>query len=302
MHENQKPSKNIQNMRLSGRRESNHVDDRRGVSGGTKAGVGGIGAIIIIALITLSQGGSLTDVVGNVFQQQLQGQVTEQTGNGQASFTEDEEEAATFSKQVLGSLEDVWTEQFSQHGMEYSYPTMVLFTGSVSTACGTGSAQTGPFYCSGDEKLYLDLSFFADMKKQLGIDINDKNSFAYAYVIAHEVGHHVEYLRGILGKAHTAMNQTSTEEANKISVKLELLADYYAGCWAHYENEKYASLTDQDLKEAIEAAMKIGDDYLQKQSQGYACPETFTHGTSEQRMYWLKKGFESGDWNTTTFE
>lgn len=289
-------------MRLNGRRESSHVEDRRGMSGGAKAGVGGIGAIVIIALVTLAQGGSITDVVNNVFQQQLQGQVTEQTGGGQTTFTKDEEEAATFSKQVLGSLEDVWTEQFMQHGMTYSYPTMVLFTGTVSTACGTGSAQMGPFYCSGDEKLYLDLSFFADMKNQFGININDKNSFAYAYVIAHEVGHHVEYLRGILGKAHSEMNQVSTEEANKISVKLELLADYYAGCWAHYENEKYKSLTDTDLREAVDAAKKIGDDYLQKQAKGYACPETFTHGTSEQRMYWLKKGFESGDWDTTTFE
>lgn len=289
-------------MRLSGRRESNHVEDRRGMSGGAKAGVGGIGAIIVIALLTLAQGGDLGDVVSNVFQQQLQGQLTEQTATGTTAFTEDEQEAATFSRQVLGSLEDVWTEQFAKHGMSYAYPTMVLFTGSVSTACGTGSAQMGPFYCSGDEKLYLDLSFFADMKQQMGISIGDKNSFAYAYVIAHEVGHHVEYLRGILGEAHAAMSQASTEEANKISVKLELLADYYAGCWAHYENEQYQSLTDQDLREALDAAQKIGDDYLQKRAKGYACPETFTHGTSAQRMEWLKKGFESGDWNTTTFQ
>lgn len=272
------------------------------MSGGAKAGMGGLGAIIIVALITFAQGGSLSDVVGNVFQQQLQGQVSEQAGNGHHTFTADEEEAATFSKQVLGSLEEVWTSQFSQNGLNYEYPTMVLFTGSVSTACGAGSSQMGPFYCSADQKLYLDLSFFADMKNKLGIDINDRNSFAYAYVIAHEVGHHVENLRGILGKAHAAMNRTSREEANKISVQLELLADYYAGCWAHYENEKYRSLTDADLREAIDAARKIGDDYLQKQAQGHANPETFTHGTSEQRMYWLKKGFESGDWNTTTFD
>lgn len=272
------------------------------MSGGAKAGMGGLGAIIIVALITLAQGGSLSDVVGNVFQQQLQGQVSEQAGNGHHTFTADEEEAATFSKQVLGSLEEVWTSQFSQNGLNYEYPTMVLFTGSVSTACGAGSSQMEPFYCSADQKLYLDLSFFADMKNKLGIDINDRNSFAYAYVIAHEVGHHVENLRGILGKAHAAMNRTSREEANKISVQLELLADYYAGCWAHYENEKYRSLTDADLREAIDAARKIGDDYLQKQAKGHANPETFTHGTSEQRMYWLKKGFESGDWNTTTFD
>lgn len=288
-------------MRLSGRRESNNVEDRRGLSGGAKVGIGGIGGVIIIAIITLLSGGDLSDVVGNVVQSQLQGQVTEETNNGQAEFSPEEEEAATFSKQVLGSLEDVWTEQFKEHGMTYIYPTMVLFTGTVQTACGTGSAQMGPFYCSGDQKLYLDLSFFADMTRQFHINVNNKNSFAYAYVIAHEVGHHVEYLRGILGKAHSEMAQVDKEEANKISVKLELLADYYAGVWAHYENEKYKSLEDGDLKEAIDAASKIGDDYLQKEAQGYACPETFTHGTSAQRMYWLKKGVETGDWNTTTF-
>lgn len=288
-------------MRLTGRRESNNVEDRRGLSGGAKAGIGGIGGVIIIAIITLLSGGDLSDVVSNVVQSQLQGQVTEETNNGQAEFSPEEEEAATFSKQVLGSLEDVWTEQFKEHGMTYTYPTMVLFTGTVQTACGTGSAQMGPFYCSGDQKLYLDLSFFADMSRQFHINVNNKNSFAYAYVIAHEVGHHVEYLRGILGKAHSEMAQVDKEEANKISVKLELLADYYAGVWAHYENEKYKSLEDGDLKEAIDAASKIGDDYLQKEAQGYACPETFTHGTSAQRMYWLKKGVETGDWNTTTF-
>lgn len=288
-------------MRLSGRRESSNVEDRRGLSGGAKVGIGGIGGVIIIAIITLLSGGDLSDVVGNVVQSQLQGQVTEETNNGQAEFSPEEEEAATFSKQVLGSLEDVWTEQFKEHGMTYTYPTMVLFTGTVQTACGTGSAQMGPFYCSGDQKLYLDLSFFADMSRQFHINVNNKNSFAYAYVIAHEVGHHVEYLRGILGKAHSEMAQVDKEEANKISVKLELLADYYAGVWAHYENEKYKSLEDGDLKEAIDAASKIGDDYLQKEAQGYACPETFTHGTSAQRMYWLKKGVETGDWNTTTF-
>lgn len=288
-------------MRLTGRRESSNVEDRRGLSGGAKADIGGIGGIIIIAIITLLSGGDLSDVVSNVMQSQVQGQVTEETSGGQAEFSQEEQEAATFSKQVLGSLEDVWTEQFKEHGMTYTYPTMVLFTGTVQTACGTGSAQMGPFYCSGDQKLYLDLSFFADMSRQFHINVNNKNSFAYAYVIAHEVGHHVEYLRGILGKAHSEMAQVNKEEANKISVKLELLADYYAGVWAHYENEKYKSLEDGDLKEAIDAASKIGDDYLQKEAQGYACPETFTHGTSAQRMYWLKKGVETGDWNTTTF-
>lgn len=289
-------------MRLGGRRESSHVEDRRGLSGGAKAGIGGIGGVILIAIITLLSGGDLSDVVSNVVQSQVQGQVTEETSGGEAEFTPEEEEAATFSKQVLGSLEDVWTEQFKEHGMTYTYPTMVLFTGTVQTACGTGSAQMGPFYCSGDQKLYLDLSFFADMSRQFGINVNNKNSFAYAYVIAHEVGHHVEYLRGILGKAHEEMAQVSEAEANKISVKLELLADYYAGVWAHYENDKYKSLEDGDLQEAVDAAQKIGDDYLQTKARGYTVPESFTHGTSKQRMYWLKKGFDTGDWNTTTFE
>lgn len=289
-------------MKLNGRRESTNVEDRRGMSRGAKAGMGGIAGIIFAVIITLMGGGNLGDALGTVVQQQLQGQLQEQPAGNQREFTEEEQAAAEFSKQILASLEEVWTAQFQQNGMRYEYPTMVLFTGSTSTACGTGSSAMGPFYCSGDQKLYLDLSFFASMSSQLGISISDKSSFAYAYVIAHEVGHHIEYLRGTLAKAHAKMNQLDKASANKISVKLELLADYYAGCWAHYEQQKYGSLTEQDLADAIDAAQKIGDDYLQKRSQGYASPDSFTHGTSQQRMYWLKKGFESGDWNTTTFE
>ena len=289
-------------MRFDGRRESNHVDDRRGMGGAAKAGIGGVGGIILVVILTLLQGGDLGDVISNVTQQQLQGQVTEQPTSSQREFTAEEQEAATFSKQVLASLEDVWSAQFEEHGMTYSYPTMVLFTGGVQTACGTGSAQMGPFYCGADEKLYLDLSFFGDMRRQLGINIHNRSSFAYAYVIAHEVGHHIENQLGILSEAHTAMSQTSKEEANKISVRLELLADFFAGCWAHYENQQYQSLEEGDLREAIEAAEKIGDDYLQKQAQGYACPETFTHGTSAQRMYWLKRGVETGNWTGVTLQ
>ncbi len=286
-------------MDLTGRRQSSNVDDRRG-KGGLAVG-GGIIGVIIAAIITLMNGGSVGDVIGVVAQNGLQGSITEQTG-GNTEFTQEEQEAAEFSKQVLASLEDVWSTQFEQHGGSYNYPTMVLFTGSVSTACGQGSAQSGPFYCSGDQKLYLDLSFFATMRQQLGIDIKGKSSFAYAYVIAHEVGHHIEYERGILSKCHQRMSQLSKAEANKLSVKLELLADYYAGVWAHYEQQQYGSLSDQDLKEAIEAAQKIGDDYLQRSAGQSVNPESFTHGTSQQRMYWLKKGYETGDWNTTTFE
>ena len=288
-------------MRLTGRRESNNVDDRRGMGRGTKAGIGGIGGIILIALITFLSGGDMGDVVNNVLQQELQGPTEVQTGGQQHQFSAEEEKLANFSKQILAGTEDVWTEQFQLHGMRYQYPTLVLYTGAVQTACGDGSAAMGPFYCSADQRLYLDLSFFSGMRKDLGLKAKGDLDFAYAYVIAHEVGHHVEYLRGILGECHAKMARVNKEEANKLSVKLELLADYYAGCWAHYDNEKYQSLTDGDIEEAIDCAEKIGDNYLQKKARGYAMPETFTHGTSEQRMYWLKKGIETGDWNTTTF-
>lgn len=287
-------------MRLSGRRQSDNVEDRRGMSSGAKAGIGGIGGIILIAVITLMGGGNIGDILGNVMQQQIQGQVQEQT-SGQREFTQDEQDLAEFSKMILAGTEDVWVQQFEEHGMQYQFPTLVLFTGAVDTACGNGSAAMGPFYCSGDQKLYIDLSFFSSMRSQLNIEAKGDLDFAYAYVIAHEVGHHVEYLRGILGKAHAKMAQLNQTEANKISVKLELLADYYAGCWAHYDNEKFQSLSDGDLEEAIDCAEKIGDNYLQERARGYAQPESFTHGTSEQRMYWLKKGIETGDWNTTTF-
>ena len=288
-------------MRLTGRRESNNVDDRRGMGMGTKAGIGGIGGIILIALITFLSGGDMGDVVNNVLQQELQGPTEVQTGGQQHQFSAEEEKLANFSKQILAGTEDVWTEQFQLHGMRYQYPTLVLYTGAVQTACGDGSAAMGPFYCSADQRLYLDLSFFSGMRKDLGLKAKGDLDFAYAYVIAHEVGHHVEYLRGILGKCHAKMARVNNEEANKLSVKLELLADYYAGCWAHYDNEKYQSLTDGDIEEAIDCAEKIGDNYLQKKARGYAMPETFTHGTSEQRMYWLKKGIDTGNWNTTTF-
>ena len=289
-----------QKMKLNGRRKSTNVEDVRGMSTGTKVGVGGIGGIILIGLLTFLNGGGLADFVSNVVNQQLQGQLEESTGE-KHTFTEEEQQLADFSKQILAGTEDVWTEQFKQHGLQYTYPTMVLYTGSVNTACGQGSAQMGPFYCSGDQKLYLDLDFFVSMRKDLGLQAKGDLDFAYAYVIAHEVGHHVEYLRGILSKSHAKMDQVSKIEANKLSVKLELLADYYAGCWAHYDNEKYSSLSDGDIEEAIDCAEKIGDNYLQEKARGYSQPETFTHGTSQQRIYWLKKGLETGDWNTTTF-
>ena len=284
-------------MKLDGRRESSNVEDRRGLSTGAKAGIGGIGGIIIIALMTLLSGGDMGDVVQQVVQNGGLGMVQEEQAEGQREFNEEEEAQAKFCRQVLASTEDVWGQVFEQMGRKYEAPTLVLFTNAVNSACGNATSAVGPFYCSGDQKLYIDISFFQQMENQLGA----KGEFARAYVIAHEVGHHVENLLGILGQAHTKMNQQSKTEANKTSVRLELLADYYSGVWAHYENEIFGSLEVIDMKEAINCAHQIGDNYLQKQAQGYVQPESFTHGTSEQRMKWLKLGYDTGNMSTSTF-
>jgi len=277
-------------MKLTGRRESQHVEDRRGMGGGAKAGIGGIGAIIVAALFAWISGGNPLEAVMNSAAEQMQGQ-TETVG--EQNFTEEEQELAKFSRQILAGTEDVWTEIFRSIGREYTPPTLVLYTGSVSSSCGQGTAQMGPFYCSGDQKLYIDLSFFSQMKQQIGAD----GDFAYAYVIAHEVGHHVEYLLGTLGRAHNDMSQTDQVRANKLSVRLELLADFYAGVWAHHDNKMFKSIEPGDLEEAIDCAEKIGDNYLQEKARGYSQPESFTHGTSAQRMKWLKLGFDTGDIN-----
>ena len=278
-------------MKLNGRRESTNVDDRRGMSAGKMGGMG-IGGIVIIALITLLSGGNLGDVFNSVVSNTdlLNMNVTEQAEGGR-EFTQEEQELAKFSKQILAGTEDVWTQEFKKLGRTYEPPRMVLYTGSVQTACGNGQSSMGPFYCSADQCLYIDLSFFSSMKQQLGAD----GDFAYAYVIAHEVGHHVEYLLGTLGKAHEQMSRLNQTDANKVSVRLELLADFYAGVWAYHDNEMFGSLEDGDLEEAIRCAQVIGDNYLQEKARGYSQPETFTHGTSKQRMKWLKLGLSTGD-------
>ena len=259
---------------------------------GTKAGIGGIGGIIIIALFTFLQGGNFGDVINNVVQQGGLGSVVEEQASGQREFTPEEEELAKFSRIILAGTEDVWSRIFQENGYgQYTPPTLVLFTDQVNSACGSASAAVGPFYCSGDQKLYIDLSFFTQMKSQLGAD----GDFAYAYVIAHEVGHHVEYLLGTLNQAHQAMSRADKVTANKLSVRLELLADFYAGVWAHHDNELFGSIEQGDLEEAIDCAKKIGDNYLQEKARGYSQPESFTHGTSAQRMKWLKLGFVTGD-------
>ena len=284
-------------MKLDGRRESSNVEDRRGMSGGKKAGLG-IGGIIIAMAIAYFTGGNPLEA-GMQAAQQSMGQNTEVSEGQQREFTEEEQALAKFSTQILAGTEDVWTKIFKEQGATYQVPTMVLYTDGTATACGQGSAAMGPFYCSGDQKLYIDLSFFTTMKKQLGAD----GDFAYAYVIAHEVGHHVEYLTGTLQKVHEQMARLSQTEANKLSVRLELLADFYAGGWAHHDNKMFRSLEDGDIEEAINCAEVIGDDYLQKKARGYAVPESFNHGTSKQRMKWFKLGLETGDISKgTTFQ
>ncbi len=271
-------------MNLNGRRQSSNVDDRRRT--GKKVAIGGgLGAVVIAAIMTLLNGGNMGDVVQQVANNALSGQTENYTPTAQ------EEEFAVFAKQILASTEDVWTAEFKKLGRTYKAPTMVLFHSSVQSGCGAASSAMGPFYCSADECLYLDLDFFNEMPKSLGAG----GDFAYAYVIAHEVGHHVEHLLGILDEAHSTMSRQNETEKNKTSVRIELLADYYAGVWGYHENKMFGSLEDGDLQEAIDAAQKIGDDYLQKRARGSVSPESFTHGTSAQRMRWLKKGLQTGD-------
>ena len=274
-------------MQLDGRRQSTNVDDRRGMSVGKAAGGLGLGGLIIYGLITLLMGGNIGDVLETATQ--MGGtEIVSQSGR---TPTAEEEQLAVFSKQILAGTEDVWTEIFAQNGRKYVPPKLVLYNDYVQTASGTASAQMGPFYNSADQTVYIDLSFFTSMKQQIGAD----GDFAYAYVIAHEVGHHVQYLLGTLQQAHQQMSRVSQAESNQISVRLELQADFYAGVWAYHDNRMYNSLEPGDLEEGLAVAAKIGDDYLQKKARGYTQPETFNHGTSDQRSRWLKKGFSTGN-------
>lgn len=274
-------------MRLDGRRESTNVDDRRRHKGAKIAGFSGIGGLIIAALITWISGGDPVSILTQGGQEILSG------GSSTEEYipTAEEEALAKFAKQIFAGTEDVWTKEFEKMGMSYDPPTLVLFTSSVQSGCGGATSATGPFYCSADQTVYIDLSFFSEMEHEMSAG----GDFAYAYVIAHEVGHHVQYLLGDLEKAHSKMSRLSETEANRISVRLELQADFYAGIWAYHDNLMYNSLEPGDIEEGLNAATKIGDDYLQKQAQGYAVPESFNHGTSDQRMRWLKKGAYSGD-------
>lgn len=275
-------------MRLNGRRFSNNVNDRRGMGGKTIAGVGGIGGLVVVALIVWLMGGNPLSVLNQSTPYATSDQIRQEYVP-----TEKENQYAEFASQILAGTEDVWREEFRKMGLEYREPKMVLFTGSVNSGCGNATSQVGPFYCSADETLYIDLSFFEQMEKEMGAG----GDFAFAYVIAHEVGHHVQYLLGTLDEAHAAEARASKVEANQISVRTELQADFYAGVWAYHDNEMFNSLEAGDIEEGLNAASKIGDDYLQKQAQGYAVPETFNHGRSDQRVKWLERGLKTGNIN-----
>lgn len=276
-------------MRLNGRRNSSNVSDRRGISGRTVSFGGGIIGLIVIAAVTLFSGGGIGDVIGNVTGQLLSGNVTFM-GSGEPDA--EDQRLADFASKVLAGTEDVWTREFHRQGWgEYECPQMVLYSGSVLSGCGQATSQVGPFYCSADQTVYIDLDFFKDMQRSIGAS----GDFAYAYVIAHEVGHHVQYLLGTLGDAHQSMSSVTEKDANRMSVRLELQADFYAGVWAHQDNEMFGSIEPGDIEEAVNAASKIGDDYLQRKAYGKEMPDSFNHGRSEQRVRWLTKGIESGN-------
>jgi predicted metalloprotease len=268
-------------MLWQGRRESDNVEDRRGITGGHLAVGGGlIGAIFLVVKFLLSGGDP------NQLPQQLPDQSQSQELTPEEKAKDDER--AHFVKVVLADTEDVWGELFRKMGKDYSDPTLVMFREATESGCGFAGAATGPFYCPADQKLYIDLSFYQELQDRF----HAPGDFPMAYVIAHEVGHHIQKLLGISDKMDRLRQQLSEGEYNKYSVKLELQADFFAGVWAHYE-QKY--LQANDIDEALTAAQAIGDDRLQKESQGYVVPESFTHGTSAQRSYWFKKGYDTGD-------
>ena len=286
-------------MKLDGRRMSDNISDRRGermnmagggmgllrllaiLPGGIKTKL--VGLAVVAAVVLATQGTSgLSGLLG------VQSPQTERT---QYQGTPEEQELYKFSAQILAGTEDVWTELFKRMGRRYIPPKMVIYKDAVQSGCGNATSSTGPFYCSADQTVYIDLSFFMNMKRQIGAD----GDFAYAYVIAHEVGHHVQYLLGDLDRMHEQMAAVSEKESNRLSVRLELQADFYAGIWAYHDNRIFSSLEDGDIDEGLEAARKIGDDYLQKKARGYTVPDSFNHGTSAQRSRWLKLGAHTGD-------
>ena len=276
-------------MRWQGRRQSGNVEDRRGSSGKKIAVGGGLGTIVLV-VITLLMGGDLGDVLRLVVGNDGGSAMTTSPASTREPSAE-ENAQAQFVSVVLADTEDVWNKLFQKQGAQYQEPTLVLFSEAVQSACGNARAATGPFYCPADQKVYIDLSFQETLSQRLGAG----GDFAMAYVVAHEVGHHVQNLMGITDKVHSQRGRLSQAEYNELSVRLELQADFLAGVWANHAQEMNNILEEGDIQEAMQAANAIGDDRLQKQSQGYVVPDAFTHGTSEQRMRWFRKGLETGD-------
>jgi len=273
-------------MRWQGRRQSGNVEDRRGVSGRGLAVGGGIGGLgIVIAILYMLLGGNPGDVT-----QGLQVDQPYATGSEEPLSAKDKE-MGEFVSTVLADIEDVWNTQFQQLDKTYREPKLVLFSGRVESACGVAGASSGPFYCPGDETVYIDLLFFEDMQRELGAP----GDFALAYVIAHEVGHHVQNLLGTNDQVMAQRGRVTEKDFNKLMVRMELQADFLAGVFAHYARQISGYLEAGDIEEGLNAASAVGDDRIMKQTQGYVVPDAFTHGTSEQRVRWFKKGLETGD-------
>lgn len=268
-------------MKWMGRRQSENVEDRRGMTGGRLA-VGGVGGIVVL-VIALLFGANPRDLLNQVS--------TTQTQIGDVPADPHQEELKQFVSVVLADTEDIWGQVFAQQGATYRKPVVVLFTDQVESACGYASAASGPFYCPPDEKVYLDLSFFDELQSRFGAP----GDFAIAYVLAHEIGHHVQKQMGTTERMDAMRGRLTEEAYNQMSVRLELQADFLAGVWAHFARESLGVIEAGDFEEAIGAASAVGDDRLQKQSRGTVVPDAFTHGTSEQRAAWFKRGFETGD-------
>ena len=273
-------------MKWIGRRQSDNMEDRRGLSGGKTIVGGGIIGIIIL-LVKLFGGENaqqLTPILDQINQQSPQ---TESR-----ALTPEEVKEGEFVKTLLADNEDVWAKIFKENNLTFEAPKLVLFSGQVQTACGGASSASGPFYCPGDRVIYMDMTFFEELRTKFGAEGGD---FAVAYVLAHEFGHHIQTLLGTSEKMRQDQEGKSEAEANKLSVSLELQADFYAGLWTHYNEKQNAMLESGDIEEALSAANAVGDDAIQKKMQGQIVPDSFTHGTSEQRMYWFNLGFKSGD-------
>lgn len=274
-------------MKWQGGRRSGNIEDKRGMSGGQKLTLGGIGGVIVL-IIGFLLGGDPEQLLNQM-------QQTAPTEQGEYQSTPEEDRLIDFADVVLGSTEDVWKNIFAANGSDYPATMLTVYNGAVETAgCGVGQSAFGPFYCPGDQKIYLDLSFNEELSKKYGA----KGEFALAYVIAHEVGHHVQNVLGVLEQTNAMRAKMSERDYNKVSIMTELQADFYAGVWAHHvKNYSNIELTYEDIVDGMRAAAAVGDDHLQEQAQGHVNPESFTHGTSEQRVQWFKKGYDTGDIN-----